>query len=217
MNPTMNNLMSSMGMSSRSSSRSSTGGFGGGSRGGGKGDIIPKGHRAGQMQQFTPEQLEMFQNLFGQLGPDSDIFKMASGDQSFFDEMERPALRDFGALQGNIASRFSQGGGGPGAMSSRRSSGFQNTMNQAGSDFAQRLAANRQGLSRQALKDLMEMSHMLMNEKPYDRFLAEKPKKQEGGSGWGSLLGGVAGGIGGAFFGNPVLGAQLGSTAGSMF
>lgn len=213
MNPTMNNLMSSMGMSSRSSSRGNTaGGFGGGSRGGGSGDIIPKGHRAGQMQQFTPEQLEMFQNLFGQLGPDSDIFKMASGDQSFFDEMERPALRDFGGIQGNIASRFSGMG-----MGGRRSSGFQNTMNQAGSDFSQRLASNRQNLSRQALKDLMEMSNLLMNQKPYDRFLEEKPKKQEGGSGWGSIGGGIAGGIGGAFFGNPVLGAQLGSTIGSQF
>jgi|GEM_PF-1225606 len=154
--------------------------FGGGSRGGGKKDIIPKGYRGGVLEQFTPEQLEMFQNLFSQLSPDSDIFKMASGDQSFFDEMERPALRDFGGIQGNIAGRFSQGGGGQGAMSSRRSSGFQNTMNQAGSDFAQRLASNRQNLSRQALKDLMEMSHMLMGERPSERILAPKEQKEPG-------------------------------------
>lgn len=146
-----------------------------GARGGTGGDVIPKGHRAGQIQQFTPEQLEMFQNLFSQLGPDSDIFKMASGDQSFFDEMERPALRDFGALQGNIASRFSGQG-----MGARRSSGFQNTMNQEGSDFAQRLSANRQKLSRDALKDLFHMSDLLMNERPFERIISGKEQKEPG-------------------------------------
>ncbi|HMK58318.1 MAG TPA: hypothetical protein VK462_04645 [Nitrososphaeraceae archaeon] len=146
-----------------------------GGRGGASGDVIQKGQRAGQIQQFTPEQLQMFSQLFGQIGPESDIFKMASGDQSYFDEMEKPALRDFGALQGNIASRFSGQG-----MGARRSSGFQNTMNKEGSDFAQRLAANRQGLSRQALKDLFEMSHMLMNEKPFERTINGKRQKQPG-------------------------------------
>jgi hypothetical protein len=146
-----------------------------GGRGGTGGDVIPKGHRAGQLQQFTPEALEMYQRLFSQLGPDSDIFKMASGDESFFDEMERPALRDFGALQGNMASRFSGQG-----MGARRSSGFQNTMNQEGSDFAQRLASNRQKLSRDALKDLFEMSHMLMNEKPFERIISGKEQKEPG-------------------------------------
>jgi hypothetical protein len=208
----MNNVNSMFGNSGSRPARSATGGFGGGSRGGGKGDIIPKGYRAGQMQQFTPEQLDLFQSLFSQLSPDSNLFKMASGDQSFFDEMERPALRDFGALQGNIASRFSGQG-----MGARRSSGFQNTMNKEGSDFAQRLQANRQNLSRQALQDLFQMSNLLMNERPYDRYLVEKPQKQEGGSGWGSLIGGAAGGIGGAFLGQPLLGAQLGAAAGSYF
>mgnify|MGYP001615467640 CR=1 FL=1 len=146
-----------------------------GGRGGTGGDVIPKGHRAGQLQQFTPEQLEMFQNLFSQLGPDSDIFKMASGDQSFFDEMEKPALRDFGALQGNMASRFSNAG-----MGARRSSGFQNTMNQEGSDFAQRLASNRQKLSRDALKDLFSMSDLLMNERPFERIVSGKEQKEPG-------------------------------------
>ncbi len=146
-----------------------------GGRGGTGGDVIPKGHRAGQLQQFTPEQLEMFQNLFSQLSPDSDIFKMASGDESFFDEMERPALRDFGSLQGNMASRFSSQG-----MGARRSSGFQNTMNQEGSDFAQRLASNRQKLSRDALKDLFSMSDLLMNERPFERIVSGKEQKEPG-------------------------------------
>ena len=164
-----------------------------GARGGTGGDVIPKGHRAGQLQMFTPEQLEMFQNLFSQLGPESDLFKMASGDQSFFDEMERPALRDFGALQGNMASRFSGQG-----MGARRSSGFRNTMNQEGSDFAQRLSANRQKLSRDALKDLLSMSDLLMNERPFERIVSGKEQKEPGfwqqaGSGFSQSAGKGAG------------------------
>jgi hypothetical protein len=184
-----------------------------GGRGGASGDIIPKGQRAGQLQQFTPEALQMYQQLFGQIGPESDIFKMASGDQSYFDEMEKPALRDFGGIMGNIASRFSSQG-----MGARRSSGFQNTVNKEGSDFAQRLAANRQGLSRQALKDLFEMSHMLMNEQPFERIYGGKrekePKKALGG--WGSTVGAVGGGAAGFFAGGPAgafAGANIGSNA----
>lgn len=146
-----------------------------GGRGGTGGDVIPKGHRAGQLQMFTPEQLDLFQSLFSQLGPDSNLARLAGGDEELFNEIERPALRDFGAVQGNIASRFSGQG-----MGARRSSGFQNTMNQKGSDFAQILASNRQNLSRQALKDLMEMSHMLMNEKPFERIISGKEQKEPG-------------------------------------
>lgn len=177
-----------------------------GNRGGASGDVIQKGQRAGQIQQFTPEQLEIFQNLMGQISPDSDIFKMASGDQSYFDEMERPALRDFGALQGNMASRFSNAG-----LGARRSSGFQNTMNQEGSDFAQRLSSNRQNLSRQALKDLFEMSNLLMGQKPFERTLSGKKEKE--GTNWGGLAGAGVGAAGGFFAGGPA-GAFTGANAG---
>ena len=71
------------------------------------------------MQNFSPEQMQMFQQMFGRLGPDSFMGKLASGDQSQFEQMEAPAMRQFAGLQGNIASRFS--GQGTGA---RRSSGF---------------------------------------------------------------------------------------------
>lgn len=206
------NLLSNSSFSSSPSSmnrgtyQSKSGSGVSGSRGGTAADVIPKGHRAGQLQQFTPEALQMYQQLFGQLGPDSDLFKMASGDQSFFDEMERPALRDFGGIQGNIASRFSGMG-----MGARRSSGFQNTMNREGSDFAQRLASNRQNLSRQALKDLFEMSHMLMNEKPFERIISGKKEKE--GTNWGGLAGAGVGAVGGFFAGGPA-GAFTGANAG---
>lgn len=156
----------------------SAGGFGGGSRGGGKGDIIPKGHRAGVLQQFTPEQLDLFSQLFGHLGPDSDLSRLAGGDESIFEQMEAPAWRQFQEAQGQLGSRFSQLA--PGAMSAQRGSGFQNTAGQLGSDFAMNLSANRQKLSRQALQDLFEMSHMLMNEKPFERIISGKEQKEPG-------------------------------------
>ena len=223
MNSMNNSIMSSMGMGSRgtkpaggASRGNSAGGFSGGSRGGGKGDIIPKGHRAGVLQEFTPEQIEMFQNMFGQIGPDSDIFKMASGDESYFDEMEAPAWRKFQEAQGQLGSRFSQLA--PGAMSAQRGGGFKNQAGQLGSDFAMNLASNRQNLSRQALKDLMEMSHMLMNEKPYERIISGKKEKES--TNWGGLAGAGVGAVGGFFAGGPAgafTGAYAGYNIGSNF
>jgi hypothetical protein len=149
-------------------------------------DIIPKGHEVGQLQQFTPDQMNLFQSLFSHVSPDSYTSRLAGGDQSAFNEMEAPAMRQFSGLQGNIASRFSGMGSG-----ARNSSGFQNYTNQAASDFAGDLASRRQGLQRQAIQDLMGMSHELLNERPYDRFLTQKPP-----SFLESILPGLSQGIG---------------------
>jgi hypothetical protein len=138
---------------------------------------IPSGYKKATIQNFTPEMMDLFQQLFSHLGPDSFLSKIAGGDQSAFAEMEAPALRQFQELQGGMASRFSQGGGAGGgqrALSSRGSSGFQNTMNQATSDFAQQLQGQRLGLRNQALKDLMSMSGELLNKKPFETSLVEK-------------------------------------------
>lgn len=143
-------------------------------------DQIPSGYRKAQLQQFTPEQMKLFGEMFGHLGKDSYTSRLASGDQSMYDEMEAPALKQFSQLQGNIASRFSGGGGGPGALSARRSSGFQNTMGQAATDFAGQLQSQRQGLRRQAIQDLMGMSHTLLNQRPWETAMAEKRQKAPG-------------------------------------
>lgn len=135
---------------------------------GGK-DIIPKGYRKGQITQYTPEQMGLFGALFSHLGPDSFINRLASGDQSMFEQLEAPALKQFGELQGNIASRFSGMGSG-----ARRSSGFQNTMNQASSDFAQALQSQRLQLRNQALQDLFGMSEKLLGQRPYEKTLIKK-------------------------------------------
>jgi hypothetical protein len=164
-----------------------------------------------RFQQFTPEGMDIYQQLFGMLGPDSDISRLANGDEGAFAQSEGPALRQFSALQGGLASRFSGAG-----MGARRSSGFQNTANQASSDFAQSLQANRQNLQRQAMSDLYTMSHAFLGQQPYG--LQERQQKQS--SGWGSVLGGLAGGALGATTGNPfwaLQGAQLGSGIGGSF
>lgn len=144
------------------------------------GDKIPSGYKIGTLQQFTPEQLNLFQSLFAHAAPNSYLSRLAGGDQSFFAEQEAPALRQFAGLQGNIASRFSggglgYGGGGRGAMSARRSSGFQNATNQAATDFAQQLQSQRQGLQRQAIQDLMGISGQLLGQRPYERRFTPKP------------------------------------------
>jgi hypothetical protein len=181
---------------------------------------IPKGYTAGKIQQFSPEQMQLFQRMFSQVSPESYLGKLAGGDESFFNQMEAPALRQFGELQGNIASRFSGigGGGGQGMLSGQRSSGFQNIMGQAASNFAQDLAARRQSLQQQAIMDLMGLSEHLLGQRPYERLLTEKMPKQK--SGLGGIIGAGLGGLGGFLFGGPggaLGGAQMGHKIGSFF
>lgn len=129
-------------------------------------------HNFGTLQQFTPEQMQLFQQMFGQVGPESFLGKLAGGDESTFAQMEAPAMRQFAGLQGNLASRFSGMGTG-----GRKSSGFQNTANQASSEFAQGLQSQRQGLQRQALTDMMGISQNLLGQRPFENISTEKQQK----------------------------------------
>lgn len=166
----------------------------------------PSGYR--RYQQYTPEQMDLLQQMHGHAAPDSFLNQIASGDQSRFAETEAPALRQFNELQGNIASRFSGMGTG-----GRKSSGFQNASTAAGSNFAQDLQARRYEMQRQAIQDLRGLSNDLLSKQPYG--LVQKREKQ--GSGWGGIAGGALGAIGGTLFGNPMLGASLGYGIGSSF
>lgn len=177
-----------------------------------QGNKIPKGYSQGRIQQFDPQQMELYKQLFGNLGPESYTSRLAGGDEDIFNQIEQPALKQFGALQGGLASKFSGMGQG-----GRRSSGFQNTMNQASSDFASGLQSQRQGLQRQALQDLMSFSNQLLNQRPQENFLT---KKDQSSSGWGGLLGAGIGGAGGFLLGGPggaFSGARLGYGIGSGF
>jgi len=186
----------------------------GGSRGM-QGSKIPRGYRQGQIQQYTPEQTQLFESLFGQVGPGSQLSKLASGSDEGFAPYEDYANRQFQEFSGQNASRFSGLG-----MGARKGSGFQNLQTQGAQDFASQLAMQRQGLQRQALADLMGMSGMLLGQRPQENFLVEKHRRQ---SGFGKALGiglPLAGAAAGGFFGGPAgaaLGGQLGGSLASGF
>lgn len=172
-------------------------------------DIIPKGYGVSQLQRMTPGQMGIMDQLTGMIGPESYLSRLAGGDEEMFRQIEQPALRQFGEIQGGIASRFSGQG-----MGSRRSSGFQNTMGQLGSDFASQLQSQRQDLQRQALLDMSDIGNMLMGQNPYERELYQKQQKQK--FNWG----GLAGGVGGFLVGGPggaMTGYNLGTAANSFF
>ncbi len=135
----------------------------------GSGMKAPSGYR--QFQNFTPQQMQLFKQLFGNLGPDSFLANLAEGEEGTFDELEAPALSQFSGMQGQIASRFSGMG-----LGARNSSGFINSQNQAAKDFAGQLQSQRQGLQRQALQDMMNYSSQLLSQNPYS--LAQKRQKQ---------------------------------------
>ena len=179
------------------------------------GNKLPSGTRVGQYANYTPQQMELHNRGFEQVAPDSYTSRLAAGDESLFGEMEAPALKQFSALQGGLASRFS----GMGSFGGRNSSGFKNQSNAAASNFAQQLQGNRQGLQRQAIQDLQNMSRELLGQRPYEQFRYDKPKS---GGGWGGLAGAGIGAAGGflAGGGNPLTafqGAQLGYGIGSQF
>jgi hypothetical protein len=174
-------------------------------------DQIPKGYRAGQLQQFTPEQLDLFKQMFSHVAPESYLSRLSGGDQDIFNQIEQPALQQFSGLQGNIASRFSGMGTG-----GRKSSGFQNAMTSASQDFAAQLASQRNTLQRQALLDLMGISSDLLGQHPYHQFLLPK---QQNPSFLNKLIGGGApfAGAGLGFLEGGPLGALAGLGIGSKF
>lgn len=156
-------------MGIQSSGSAATGSSGGGPAGG---RVVGRvaGHKQYQMPQFTPEQMQLFQQMFSHVGPDSYLSKLAGGDEEAFNQMEAPAMRQFQGMQGQLASRFSGMG-----MGGRRSSGFQNTMSQASSDFAQDLASKRHSMQTDAIRQLMGMSNELLGQRPNENVLVKQP------------------------------------------
>ena len=143
------------------------------------------GYRSSVSQQFTPEQMNLFQKMFSQVGDDSYLSKLSQGDEEAFGQLEAPALKQFSGIQGGLASRFS-GMGGTGA---RKSSGFQNTQNSAAQDFASQLQSQRMGIQRQAQQDLFSMSRDLLGQRPYEQNFFQEQQKAP--SFWEQLLGAV--------------------------
>lgn len=189
-----------MGGSSFTSKRDNTGS---GARGGSTGDIIPKGYRKGQLQQFNPNQMKLFEQLFSHVSPDSYLSKLSSGDQSTFEQMEAPEHRNFQGQLGQLASRFSGMG-----LGGRKSSGFRNSATAASSNFAQDLASKRHDLQRQAIMDLMGISQSLLGQKPTENLITPKSSKK---SFMDELLASLSGGVGSGLGEFAQSGLQFGS------
>lgn len=152
------------------------------------GDKVPSGYKTGQLQQYTPEALDLYGQMFSHVGRDSYLNRLSSGDEDLFNEIEAPAHRQFQEMLGGLGTRFSIGGG-EGSLGTRRSSGFQNEASARTSNFAQDLQSKRQDLMRQALKDLAGISGELLDKRPYERFLEKKEHKPKW---WESLLGTIS-------------------------
>lgn len=150
------------------------------------GNVIPKGYQVGQLQQMQPWQMDIIDQLRGQISPESQLGRLAAGDQSQFEQMEAPALRQLGQLQGGLASRFSGMG-----LGARNSSGFQQAQGGLAADFAERLAGNRMNLQRQAQQDLFGLSRDLLGQRPTEQILTPEQMPW-----WKELLSSLASGIG---------------------
>lgn len=174
---------------------------------------IPSGYRKGQLQEFTPEMMELFNTLFGYLSPESYLGKLAGGDEAAFEAIEAPQKRQFSDVLSGIGSRYSGMG-----MGAQKSSGFQNETTSAAQNFAQQLGAQRHGLKTDAIKDLMSLAQMVLGQRPYENFLVKK--EHQGAGGWGGVAGSALGAAGGFLGGGPtgaLAGANLGYKIGSGF
>jgi hypothetical protein len=149
-----------------------------------------EGYHTGVMENFTPEQMQLFQRMFGQAGPDSFLGKLAGGDSQTFEEMEAPAMKQFSQLLGGLSSRAGGLGGGVGSGGGW-SSAAQNKGTSAAADFAQQLQANRLNLQNQATQQLFNMGQTLLGQKPFERYMQEERMPF-----WQQMLLGLAGGTG---------------------
>src|SRR5690242_12995233 len=86
-----------------------------------------KGFSSGLIPTMNKDQMGILQQLQQLASPSSFTSRLASGDQSYFQDLEAPALQQFNQMQANIANRF----GTMGTMGGRHSSGFQLAQNQA--------------------------------------------------------------------------------------
>jgi hypothetical protein len=157
---------------------------------------------------FSPQVTQQLESLLGGgLGGLGSLLQRLSGlagggDEETWKQLEAPALRQFGQLQGGLASRFSGMGSG-----ARRSSGFQNTVSGAGADLAERLQGNRLNLQNQAGSQLAQLVQMLLGGSDQETSLVPKQKPF-----WQELLGSLGGGIGQGIgsFGTLAGGKQFG-------
>jgi hypothetical protein len=145
--------------------------------------------RAQQLPTLSPDQMQLLQSLTGGLQKPlssalGNLESILSGKQGAFEQLERPALRQF---EQQIIPKIAEVFGGEGALSS---SGFQQSLSQAGANLAENLASKRMEAQSGALNQLMNLLGT-----------AQKPRFQyqqiPGSSGaLSGILGGLGSGIG---------------------
>lgn len=132
----------------------------------------PTGYRTKQVQNFTPEMMQLFQQLLGGAsgglqGGLKSLQGLAEGDEEAFGKLEAPAYSAFQGALGQIGSRFA----GAGALGS---SAFQNATSGAAQSLAENLGSQRQGLQQGAIDKLLGLSTSLLEKQPYQNILQKK-------------------------------------------
>lgn len=155
--------------------------------GGGSGNNQPKnkisGYNTAQLPNFTPEMMNLFQSLLGNIGGGAQqgsnfLSKLASGDEETFAGMEAPAMRNFEKFLGQAGTRFSD-------LGAQDSSYFENAVSGAGADLSQNLQSQRNVMQQQAIQSLLGNAQSLLGQKPYQNFML--PKQQDQGFDWSGL------------------------------
>jgi hypothetical protein len=139
------------------------------------GDVIPKGTELFQLEQYDPEQYERYAEAHRDIDPNSDLYKLAHGDEELLRRGEEPAWRDYQKAQGLLGSRFAEFA--PGAMSATKGTGFENASSALQKEFLENQQKERQRIQREAESDLNRYRHELLGERPVERGLYQEPQK----------------------------------------
>ena len=125
-----------------------------------------------QLPNMAPNQMELLNQLIGGIKPGVSggiqyLNKLASGDESLFQQLEAPAHRQFEENLGKIGNRYSH-------LGAQDSNYFENAVSGEGAKMAENLASQRMGLQNQAIKQLLGQSNQLLGAKPYEYGFEEK-------------------------------------------
>ena len=148
-----------------------------GGKSGGKSKGNQSGYNVTQATNFTPEMQKLFDSLVGSVqggvtGGTDYLSKLASGDTSAFEEMEKPAYNAFEKQIGALGNRFSH----LGALDSNY---FENATAGAGRELQENLQSKRTQMRQDAIKSLMDQSNQLLNQRPFENIAEEKNKGWE--------------------------------------
>ena len=124
------------------------------------------GYKAHQIQNYTPQAMKFYEDYMDKIGggamKGADYYtKIAAGDQSVFDEIEKPAYNAYEKQIGALGNRFSH----LGALDSNY---FENATAGAGRELQENLASKRTELRQKAIDTLMNQSSALLDKKPFE-------------------------------------------------